>query len=224
MAGFHGTAGAALSSAAIPATPFADSMYETECFVGGEIAELGNDAVVEDAGRERARFSERRYPETPGRSPGRQVIQEGGGRTQTLEFRQGTSAPSWREAFVTLNGEIRRRIAGGPRPGSAFHNPNRATMVEDQNGSFPSGCRPAVRSRPPSSKTSRSRPNWAVIGSVGFGTLRERRWAHVRRSDLHSLHADANSAWKDTASAARRKTVPRRSLRRKSPSCWIRPS
>ncbi|MDE3000140.1 MAG: glutamate synthase [Gemmatimonadota bacterium] len=26
---------------------FADSMYETECFVGGEIAELGNDAVVE---------------------------------------------------------------------------------------------------------------------------------------------------------------------------------
>jgi len=26
---------------------FADSMYETTCFVGGEISELGNDAVIE---------------------------------------------------------------------------------------------------------------------------------------------------------------------------------
>ncbi|MBI1924239.1 glutamate synthase, partial [Candidatus Poribacteria bacterium] len=27
---------------------FADSMYEAVCFVGGNIAELGNDAVIED--------------------------------------------------------------------------------------------------------------------------------------------------------------------------------
>ena len=35
---------------------FADSMYETECFVGGEIAELGNDAVVETPGESEFAF------------------------------------------------------------------------------------------------------------------------------------------------------------------------
>ena len=35
---------------------FADSMYEAVCFVGGEIADLGNDAVVEDPTEEDLRF------------------------------------------------------------------------------------------------------------------------------------------------------------------------
>lgn len=35
---------------------FADSMYEAVCFVGGEIAELGNDAVIEEPTEEDLRF------------------------------------------------------------------------------------------------------------------------------------------------------------------------
>ena len=35
---------------------FADSMYESVCFVGGEIAELGNDAVIEEPTEEDLRF------------------------------------------------------------------------------------------------------------------------------------------------------------------------
>ena len=37
---------------------FADSMYEAVCFVGGNIAELGNDAVIEEPTAEELTFLE----------------------------------------------------------------------------------------------------------------------------------------------------------------------
>jgi glutamate synthase domain-containing protein 3 len=46
MAGFMGQRGR-IVVCGDTGEAFADSMYETECFVGGDIAELGNDAVVE---------------------------------------------------------------------------------------------------------------------------------------------------------------------------------
>ena len=46
MAGFMGQKGTMIVCGDT-GHAFADSMYETTCFVGGEIAELGNDAVVE---------------------------------------------------------------------------------------------------------------------------------------------------------------------------------
>ena len=47
MAGFMGQKGT-LIVCGDTAEAFADSMYETVCFVGGSIAELGNDAVIEE--------------------------------------------------------------------------------------------------------------------------------------------------------------------------------
>ena len=47
MAGFLGQKGT-LIVCGNTGQAFADSMYETVCFVGGEIGELGNDAVVEE--------------------------------------------------------------------------------------------------------------------------------------------------------------------------------
>ena len=46
MAGFMGQKGTMIICGDT-GQAFADSMYETTCFVGGEIAELGNDAVIE---------------------------------------------------------------------------------------------------------------------------------------------------------------------------------
>ena len=46
MAGFMGQAGT-MVVLGNTGRAFADSMYQTTCFVGGEIAELGNDAVIE---------------------------------------------------------------------------------------------------------------------------------------------------------------------------------
>lgn len=47
MAGFMGQKGT-LIVCGCTGEAFADSMYETVCFVGGEIEDLGNDAVVEE--------------------------------------------------------------------------------------------------------------------------------------------------------------------------------
>jgi glutamate synthase domain-containing protein 3 len=57
MAGFMGQRGT-LIVCGDTGEAFADSMYETVCFVGGEIAELGNDAVVEAPSDEDAAFLE----------------------------------------------------------------------------------------------------------------------------------------------------------------------
>ena len=46
MAGFMGQKGTLIVCGDVGAG-FADSMYETVCFVGGEIAELGTDAIIE---------------------------------------------------------------------------------------------------------------------------------------------------------------------------------
>lgn len=55
MAGFMGQKGTlVVCGDAGPA--FGDSMYETVCFVGGSIAELGNDAVVEEPAEEDRAF------------------------------------------------------------------------------------------------------------------------------------------------------------------------
>ncbi len=54
MAGFMGQKGTLIVCGDAGAA-FGDSMYETVCFVGGSIAELGNDAVVEEpSGEDRA--------------------------------------------------------------------------------------------------------------------------------------------------------------------------
>ncbi|MDA0747686.1 MAG: glutamate synthase [bacterium] len=55
MAGFMGQRGT-LVVCGNTGPAFADSMYETVCFVGGEIAELGNDAVVEEPTEEDRAF------------------------------------------------------------------------------------------------------------------------------------------------------------------------
>ena len=55
MAGFMGQRGRIIVCGDT-GDAFADSMYETECFVGGEIAELGNDAVVETPGESEFAF------------------------------------------------------------------------------------------------------------------------------------------------------------------------
>lgn len=55
MAGFMGQKGT-LIVCGDAGEAFADSMYETVCFVGGRIAELGNDTVVEQTTREEAAF------------------------------------------------------------------------------------------------------------------------------------------------------------------------
>jgi methylamine---glutamate N-methyltransferase subunit B len=55
MAGFMGQKGT-LIVCGEAGEAFADSMYETVCFVGGGIAELGNDAVVEQPTPEDAAF------------------------------------------------------------------------------------------------------------------------------------------------------------------------
>jgi glutamate synthase domain-containing protein 3 len=47
MAGFMGQKGT-LIVCGDAGEAFADSMYETTCFVGGRVAELGNDAVIEE--------------------------------------------------------------------------------------------------------------------------------------------------------------------------------
>jgi glutamate synthase domain-containing protein 3 len=47
MAGFMGQKGT-IVVCGDAGEAFADSMYETVCFVGGKVADLGNDAVVED--------------------------------------------------------------------------------------------------------------------------------------------------------------------------------
>ena len=51
MAGFMGQKGT-LIVCGNTGQAFADSMYDTVCFVGGEIGELGNDAVVEEPTKE----------------------------------------------------------------------------------------------------------------------------------------------------------------------------
>jgi methylamine---glutamate N-methyltransferase subunit B len=55
MAGFMGQKGT-LIVCGDAGEAFADCMYETVCFVGGRIAELGNDAVVEQPTPEEAAF------------------------------------------------------------------------------------------------------------------------------------------------------------------------
>src|SRR5215472_7755378 len=55
MAGFMGQKGS-LIVCGDAGEAFADSMYETVCFVGGRIAELGNDAVLEQPTPEEAAF------------------------------------------------------------------------------------------------------------------------------------------------------------------------
>jgi glutamate synthase domain-containing protein 3 len=55
MAGFMGQKGT-LIVCGDAGEAFADSMYETACFVGGRIAELGNDAVLEQPTPEEAAF------------------------------------------------------------------------------------------------------------------------------------------------------------------------
>ena len=55
MAGFMGQKGT-LIVCGDAGEAFADSMYETVCFVGGRIADLGNDAVVEQPTPEEAAF------------------------------------------------------------------------------------------------------------------------------------------------------------------------
>ncbi len=55
MAGFMGQKGT-LIVCGDAGEAFADSMYETVCFVGGRIANLGNDAVVEQPAPEEAAF------------------------------------------------------------------------------------------------------------------------------------------------------------------------
>jgi glutamate synthase domain-containing protein 3 len=55
MAGFMGQKGT-LIVCGDAGEAFADSMYETVCFVGGRIGELGNDAVLEEPTAEEAAF------------------------------------------------------------------------------------------------------------------------------------------------------------------------
>ena len=52
MAGFMGQKGTMIVCGDA-GEAFADSMYETVCFVGGNVAGLGTDAVVESPGRRR---------------------------------------------------------------------------------------------------------------------------------------------------------------------------
>ena len=74
---------------------FADSMYETVCFVGGAIAELGNDAVVEDPTSDDRAFLESslRLHGIPNR-PFKKVV---AGR-KLWNFDK-TESKTWREAF-----------------------------------------------------------------------------------------------------------------------------
>ena len=68
MAGFMGQQGR-LIVCGNTGEAFADSMYETVCFVGGEIKELGNDAVVEEPDEEdRAFLSSTLETHLPGKS------------------------------------------------------------------------------------------------------------------------------------------------------------
>ncbi len=55
MAGFMGQKGTLIVCSDADGA-FADSMYETVCFVGGEIAELGTDAVMEEPSSKDAEF------------------------------------------------------------------------------------------------------------------------------------------------------------------------
>ena len=57
MAGFMGQKGTMIICGDT-GHAFADSMYETTCFVGGEVAELGNDAVIEVPSSEDQTFLE----------------------------------------------------------------------------------------------------------------------------------------------------------------------
>lgn len=57
MAGFMGQKGTIIVCGDTGAA-FADSMYQTECYVGGNIAELGNDAVIADLTPEDSAFLE----------------------------------------------------------------------------------------------------------------------------------------------------------------------
>ena len=57
MAGFMGQKGT-LIVCGNAGEAFADSMYETVCFVGGEVAELGNDAVIEEPTSDELTFLE----------------------------------------------------------------------------------------------------------------------------------------------------------------------
>jgi glutamate synthase domain-containing protein 3 len=55
MAGFMGQKGT-IVVCGDAGEAFADSMYETVCFVGGRVADLGNDAVLQEATPEEIRF------------------------------------------------------------------------------------------------------------------------------------------------------------------------
>ena len=68
MAGFMGQRGRIIVCGDT-GDAFADSMYETECFVGGDIAELGNDAVVETPGESEFEFLRASIGEHLGRRP-----------------------------------------------------------------------------------------------------------------------------------------------------------
>ncbi len=72
MAGFMGQDGTMIICGDA-GQAFADSMYETTCFVGGKIAELGNDAVIEAPTSEDQDFLRetlaQHLPEHPRKSP-----------------------------------------------------------------------------------------------------------------------------------------------------------
>ena len=70
MAGFMGQKGT-LIVCGDTGTALGDSMYETVCFVGGNIAELGNDAVVEEPTEKIWLFLKRRCLNTFPRRPGK---------------------------------------------------------------------------------------------------------------------------------------------------------
>ena len=57
MAGFMGQRGTIVVCGDV-GDAFADSMYETKCYVGGKIGELGNDAVIENLSSEDTAFLE----------------------------------------------------------------------------------------------------------------------------------------------------------------------
>jgi len=100
MAGFMGQRGM-LIVCGNTGEAFADSMYETVCFVGGEIAELGNDAVIEVPTDEDTAFLEKtlaRYlPANAGRPAPRQFKKVVAGRKLwNFDKREWTT---WREAL-----------------------------------------------------------------------------------------------------------------------------
>ena len=100
MAGFMGQRGT-LIVCGDTGEAFADSMYETVCYVGGEIAGLGNDTVVEAPGEEDAAWLEstlaRYLPPHPSRPPARAFKKVVSGR-KLWNFDRREWA-TWREAL-----------------------------------------------------------------------------------------------------------------------------